>query len=396
MIEIKANITIPKIINLYAELQTAQTGEGELIDLKLPPSLTNNHFGVLFSLLQFIASWIRNSASGRLILPVNTTDEAAEYLKNEFVYPAVVLAWEKEILNIEGVNIRSALKKPSQNYYQELDFFNNKEHHSIPVFCFDHDLSKRGKSRVFYDLNNRLMRESNMEFTLHPAFEKLSNQFNKAVFKSSVKSELTTFYSIIHELFSNTDEHAKTNEKGFNLYPNIRALYIKFHRTTIEKYLEIYKGFPGLVKFFNSDFNTNEQNQLYLVELSVLDSGPGLYKRYTGNSDYQTTMANEVDIIKQCLYIHNTSATEINKSNKGYGLDRMLQLLDGKGFVRIKTGRADIFRDMKNIRYTGHDSHSAIQLNDWLNNSVEDYTVNQPVEGTLISILYPLDYVRYE
>jgi len=396
MIEIKASVTIPKIISLYADLYTAETDGGRGIDLKLPLSLTNNHFGVLFSLLQFVSCWIRSPLSGNLILPVLTDEEAAEYLKNEFVYPTVVLAWEKEILNLAGANIRTVLKKPSQIYYQELDFFKNKEHHSIPVFCFDHDQSKRGKSRVFYDLNNRLMRESNMEFTLHPAFEKLSNQFNKAVFKSSVKNELTTFYGIIHELFSNTDEHAKTNEKGFNLYPNIRALYIKFHRTSLERYLDIYKEFPGLVKFFSSGFQTGEQNQLYLVEISVLDSGPGLYKRFTGNSDFETSIGNEIDIIKQCLYIHKTSATEINKSNKGYGLDRILKLLDGKGFLRIKTGRADVFRDMKNTRYVAHENPSDIQLNDWINNSNNSYTVNQAVEGALISILYPLTYVPYE
>ena len=394
MIELRSTITIPKIIALYRELK----GDDPVgsIDLKLPVSLSQNHFGVVFSLLQFIASWMRTPSSGRLILPVKTPEEAIEYLKNEFVYPAVVLSWEKEILNLNGENIRGLLKKPSQDYYRELDFFNNKEHHSIPVYCFDHDLSKRGKSRVFYDLNNRLMTESNMDFTLHPAFEKLANRFNKMVFKASVKDELSTFYGIIHELFSNTHEHARTNEKGYNLYPNIRALYIKFHNTTIAKYLETYQEFPGLVKFFSSAFKVNDNKQLYLVELSVLDSGPGLYKRYTGASDYADTIKEEVDIIKQCLYIHNTSSTEINKNNKGYGLDRMLQLIDGKGFVRIKTGRADVFRDMKNHRYVAHENYSAIQLNDWQNDSAADFTVNESSAGTLISIFYPLEYVPYE
>jgi hypothetical protein len=394
MIEIRSNITIPKIIALYDKLKANETAGP--IDLKLPVSLSQNHFGVVFSLLQFIASWMRNPISGRLILPVNTSEEAIEYLKNEFVYPAVVLSWEKEIFNIQGENIRGLLKKPSQEYYRELDFFNNKEHHSIPVFCFDHDLSKRGKSRVFYDLNNRLMTESNMDFTLHPAFEKLANRFNRTVFKASVKDELNTFYGIIHELFSNTHEHARTNEKGYNLYPNLRALYIKFHNTTVTKYQEIYREFPGLSQFFNSEFKISGSQQLYLVELSVLDSGPGLYKRYTGAADYLATIGEEVDIIKQCLYIHNTSSTEINKNNKGYGLDRMLKLIDGKGFVRIKTGRADVFRDMKNHRYVAHENHTAIQLNDWQNDSETDFKVNDPAAGTLISIFYPLEYVPYE
>lgn len=393
MISIRNNITIPKIISLYSELNTIS--DDGFIDLKMPTSLTNNDFGLLSSLLQFVATWVRNPLSRQLILPVNNDFEAIEYLKNEFVYPVVVITWEKEIVNLNGEKLRQLLKRPSQLYYQELDFFQNKDHYSIPIYCFDHDRSKRGKSRVFYDVNNKLLNEASMEFTLHPAFEKLSNQFNKVVFKQSVKNELSTFYGIIYELFSNTHEHARTSEKGFNLYPNLRSLYLKFHRATISKYLDIYKDFPGLVRFFESQFQLNN-DQLYLVELSVIDSGPGLYKRYSGKSDFNVLIQDEIDIVKQCLYIHNTSSTEINKNNKGYGLDRMLQLIDGKGFVRIKTGRADIFRDMKNNRYVAHAKHSDIQLNDWTTDDINNYTINAEVTGTVISILYALDFIPYE
>jgi len=393
MIVIRNSITIPKIENLYLDLNAVAKEEDAV--LKMPTSLANNDFGLLASLLQFIATWVRNPFSKQLLLPVENDAEAIEYLKNEFVYPAVVIAWEKDIVNLKGEKLKEVLKQPSQLYYQELDFFKNKDHYSIPIYCFDHDRSKRGKSRVFYDVNNKLLNEASMEFTLHPAFERLSNQFNKSVFKSSVKDELTTFYGIIYELFSNTHEHARTNERGFNLYPNLRSLYLKFHRATLSKYLETYKEFPGLTRFFNSEFRLNNE-QLYLVELSVIDSGPGLYKRYSKQSDYNVTIKDEIDIVKQCLYIHNTSSTEVNKINKGYGLDRMLQLIDGKGFVRIKTGRADVFRDMKNNRYVSHQKHSEIELNDWATDAKEDYTVNAEVAGTVISIFYALNYVPYE
>jgi hypothetical protein len=135
MIEIPSNLTIPKIIDLY---DTLSDEASDKLDLQLPSSLRNNHFGVVFSLLQFIANWVRNPASGKLILPIVSDEDAVEYLKNEFVYPAVVLSWEKDIINRDGDNLRRILKKPSQEYYRELDFFNNKEHLSVPIFCFDH------------------------------------------------------------------------------------------------------------------------------------------------------------------------------------------------------------------------------------------------------------------
>ncbi|TKC59176.1 hypothetical protein FBD94_16730 [Pedobacter hiemivivus] len=396
MIEIKSSINIQQINHLYRELADL-SGKQIQIDLKLPKAIQKRNFGVVFSLLQFICTWIRNEDSGALILPVSTDAEAIDYLTNEFVYPSVVLSWEKQIRNINGENIRSFLKAPSQEYYRKLDFFENKERDSIPVFCFDHDLSKRGKSRVFYDAENQLLSEAYLDFTLHPALVKLSNHFNKRVFKSAVKNELNSIYGIISELFTNTHEHARTNEKGFNLYPNLRSLYIKFHKAPVQTYLQTYKELPGLVKFFNSEFKVNDQNELYLIELSFLDSGPGYVKRFTGRSDIIMPIEQEVEIIKQCLSIHKTSAPESNKSIKGYGLDRMLELLNGKGFLRIKTGHADVFRDMKNVAHIKDIKKSSdIVLYDWSTNSDDNFTVNQWSEGALISIFYPLDFLPYD
>lgn len=394
MIEIKANITIPQIAKLYRDL-SAQSTQEQKINLKLPKSIQKRNFGVIYSLLQFVCTWIRNKNSGSLTLPVSTDEEALEYLTDEFVYPCVVLSWEKSILNNNGENIKSLLKTPSQAYFRKLDFFENNERDSVPIFCFDHDLSKRGKSRVFYDNDNKLLGEAHMDFTLHGAFVKLSN-FNKHVLQNSVKSQLDSMYGIISELFTNTHDHARTDEKGFNLYPNLRSMYLKFHKSPLKTYLETYKEFGGLIDFFKSDFKLNNVHEQYLIELTFLDSGPGLVKRYTGQSEIDMEISAEVEIIKECLYIHNTSAREINKPNKGYGLDRTLKLLDGKGFIRIKTGHVDVFRDMKNIRYQAHSSPQDIMLYDWAQNSSSNFTINDWAEGTLISIFYPLDYSVYE
>ena len=395
MIEIKANITIPQISGLYTQLYEL-SGEKKSVDLKLPKNIQKRNFGVVYSLLQFVCTWIRQENSGALILPVETDEEALDFLTNEFVYPCVVLSWEKEIVNLMGKNIRSLLSKPSQEYFKMLDFFETKERDSIPIFCFDHDLSKRGKSRVFYDADNHLLSEAYLDFTLYPALQKLSNHFNKRVFKEAVKSELTILYGIISELFTNTHEHARTNEKGFNLYPNLRSMYIKFHKAPIKTYLNTYKDFPGLMDFFNSGFKANNVNEVYFIELSFLDSGPGYVKRFTGTSRVDMPIADEVEIIKQCLSIHKTSSITLNKSSKGYGLDRILSVLSGKGFLRIKTGHVDVFRDVKNLLHQDHQNSSEIALYDWQNSSSDNFTVNDWSEGSLISILYPLDYTPYD
>jgi hypothetical protein len=388
MIKITSNISITKIQNLYSELATSNEA---VIDVHLPKKIEKLDFGLLFSYLQFLATWVRNSRSGMLHLPVNSTGEAIEYLdNNEFVYPSIVLAWEKEIVNANGENLKSELKNPSKEYFNRMDFFDLKGI-SVPIYCFDHDKSNRGLSRHLYKNYRELVNEPTLGFNLFNAFKKVGD-FNKGAFRIGVKEHYDDFIAIIHELFTNTHEHAKTNELGYNLYPNIRALQLKFHKKPINKFVEQFQDYEGLVDYFNSGFTTNNLGELYLFEISILDSGSGFVKRYKKISDYNLNISEEIEIIKQCLYRHNTSAEGFRGEIKGIGLDRVLQTLDGKGFVRIKTGRADVFRDMKNNRYYHHGNASEIQLNDFQNNSTNNFTVYPAAEGTLLSIFYPLEF----
>lgn len=388
MIKVTGNISIPKILNLYSQLFSSND---DIIDLYLPKKIDKLDFGLLFSYLQFLASWVRNNRSGKLYLPVHSTDETIKYFdNNEFVYPSIVLAWEKEIVNANGENIKSELKNPSKEFFNRMDLFGLKGT-SVPIYCFDHDKSNRGLSRHLYRNFRELVNETTLGFNLFNAFKKVGN-FNKDAFRTGVKDHYDAFIAIIHELFTNTHEHAKTNELGYNLYPNIRALQLKFHKKPINKLIEQFQDYTGLVNYFNSGFTTNNLGELYLLEISILDSGPGFAKRYKKFSEYNLNISEEVEIIKKCLYRHSTSAEDFRGEIKGIGLDRVLYTLDGKGFVRIKTGRADVFRDMKNNRYHHHDNPNEIQLNDFQNNSTEDFTVYPAAEGTLLSIFYPLEF----
>jgi hypothetical protein len=390
MIEIRKDITIPKIKDLFDELRTREKHE-EKIDLLLPKAIKQRDFGVLFSLLQFVATWIRSPHSNSLILPISNEVDHKDYMFEEFVYPSIVLSWEKEILNSKGDSIKHLLKDISKEYFRMMEFFLLPEKESTPIYCFDHDLSKRGLPRTFYGNDSRIVSEATLDITLFPAFEKISI-YNKKLFFDSIKEHLTTFYGIIQELFENTDEHARTNELGFNLYPNIRAVYLKYHKRNIDTYKSLYQDHPGLLDYFNSEFSLNSKKELYLLEISVLDSGPGLVKRFEGISNLEMSMSSEVESIKKCLYKESSSTKVIGKTVKGLGLDRVLRTIDKKGFVRIKSGRADVFRDMKKFNYQEHTDPSQITLYDWKTNDSNTFTENVETAGTLVSIIYPLDY----
>lgn len=388
MLLISKDISVDKLESLYSQLNSCTD---KIIDIELPNKINNSDFSLLFSLIQFVATWVRNEKSGNLYLPISE-DEISDYLiSNEFVYPIIVISWEKLIFNKEGINIKKSIKEPSKEYFRQMDFFNLKLY-NVPIYCFDFDKSNRGIAKSLYQDKDTIFAEDGLGFNLFPAYQKVGS-FNNSVFRQNITKDLDSITAIIHELFSNTHEHAKTDETGKYLYPNIRAIHLKFHKKKIESFKNTYENFKGLESYFQSDFNLNAQSELYLLEISIVDSGPGIVKRYAKISDLnQLNTFDEVSYIKECLYRHNTSSDISISDTKGIGLDRVLQTLDKKGFIRIKTGRVDVVRDVKTINYEHHSKASDISLFDWKTNSENHFTSYPETSGTLISIFYPLTF----
>ena len=88
-----------------------------LIYIKLPAKIIQSDFSLLVSFLQFISTWLRKENSGNLYLPLNNSNEYEKYLNQEFVYPVVVLCWEKSIFDDNEKNIKNGLKKLSPYQY---------------------------------------------------------------------------------------------------------------------------------------------------------------------------------------------------------------------------------------------------------------------------------------
>lgn len=390
MIKIHQNISIDYISKLYEYIEVAPA-VGKL-DILLPSKINAMDFSVDFSLLQFISSWVRKGYSGDLYFPVEEK-EVDNYFNQDFVYPTVVMCWEKNIYDKNNLDLKGILKKLSQDYFKRMEYLEHKSKNwnSIPLYSFDHDTVKRGLSRYFYNPNGKLISEENLDFNFYPVFEKIGEFYSRSFFKKSISPVINDFLKIIHELYMNTDQHAKTDENGYNLYPNIRAVNINFHKRLLKTYISGNIHRSGLVNFLKSNIPLNDTSQVYLFEISVLDSGPGFVKRYTDIKKLENiSIANEVEIIKECLYKHNTSSKTIDREVKGLGLNRVLETLNHKGLLRIKTGRVDVFRDLRNNPFKGSDSPSDIQLLDWKSNS-NKFTVNEICEGALLSIIYPLE-----
>ena len=92
------------------------------------------------------------------------------------------------------------------------------------------------------------------------------------------------------------------------------------------------------------------------------------------------------------MIVHNTSAKGLEKDDKGIGLDRILSILNKKGFLRIKTGNICVYRNLitHNHREIDKEDIGSMELFDWIKNSNSDYTTLKNAKGAVVTIIYPL------
>ena len=80
--------------------------------------------------------------------------------------------------------------------------------------------------------------------------------------------------------------------------------------------------------------------------------------------------------------------------SKGFGLDHVLKLLSKKnGFLKIRTGRASLYRDLIQSPYFETQDLSKVVLNDWTNSSNSSYVNMNNTEGAMITMVYPINEI---
>jgi len=388
-LKIKRNINVTYINELYKIIDETAVP----LKIAIPKNLEKKSFGVIPLFIQFFASVIRKEKCSHLIIPYSSSKDLESFIEVEFAYAFIVLAWDLEITNDEGIDLKDKLSLISQKYFSKLEFLRTKVLRSLPIYSFDHDIVQRGLSRYFYDEKYRLVQLDQLEFNLYPVFKKLSLAHNKEDSKNTLVQIIPELCEIIYELFKNTHEHGRTKVTGGYYFPNVRNVTLKTIRRRRSSYIED-KELPDSVKeYFKNNLPLTEQSDFIMLEISILDSGPGLVCRFSNTNDLSTfTLKEEVSLTKECLLKHKTSSNAYLSNVKGEGLDKVMQLLDGKGFLRIRTGRLDLFRNFIEDPYLETAEIDEVVLKDYNNNSLK-FTEYPQVAGTLHTFYYPIGVI---
>jgi hypothetical protein len=394
IITVDKNIGLTEIDNLYSELYRA-IRTNALIDILIPKELKKNYLGITPNLIQFIATWVRYNNSGKLRIDVdNPSDELVNNIyENEFIFPIVSLVWDANgVFDKSGKNnLRENFKKNQNDIFLRMKKVEAyKKGEKLLLTNLDHFSSEKGILSCFEKNGEFISNENNLLESLKYTLLNDVFKYNKET-RAYYEKEQLELNGIVYELMKNTFEWAKDNENGVPYDPNIRGLLMKFYKKTRIKLLEEYQGNLAVCDYFNNKLlKENVKGELYFLEISVFDSGAGFVQKF--KSLNENTVLSDIDIIKKCLIKHNTSAKGLDKFDKGLGLDRILNILTGRGFFRIKTGNRCLYRNLisHNLKSNETNNVNNMELFDWKTNQNDVFTEYENASGSVITIIYPL------
>jgi hypothetical protein len=391
-ISINKTIKLDELDNLYNSFYN-YVRQGLTVDLLLPTELKSSYIGIVPALYQFVFTWLRYEKSGKFLLDISNPENVDfdEIYENELIFPLVSLVWNKnEIYNSKGrINLRPYLKDFNVRYFDKMKAIEAQKNWKLLLANFDHLPEERGILPCFEKNGVFTANESALANSLRNAIKQvLSYSWGT---KKSLEEIEPQVVGILYELMKNTFEWGNKDENNVPLDPSLRGLLIKFYRKSRNKLVEDFKGHKGLVDYFKNPVLKEYYNsQIYFLEIDVFDSGVGFVKKY--KSLNKTENLSNIEVIKKCLIKHITSAKGLEKDDKGLGLDRILKTINGKGFLRIKTGNICVYRDLINHPYKELKANDIdkMKLIDWKTGNDSKYTEYPNAEGSVITIIYPL------
>ncbi|MHB8283510.1 MAG: class I SAM-dependent methyltransferase [Caulobacteraceae bacterium] len=188
----------------------------------------------------------------------------------------------------------------------------------------------------------------------------------------------------LHELFRNTDEHGRGDDRGNVRRKSVRGVHARRHAITPEALAELAASSKPLADFCERLMPARANNaQVQLIELAVFDSGPGLAASLTGEPLGSLGFDRELESTIACF---GKSVSRKQSSSSGLGLPNIIDALRRqRGFLRLRTGRTALYCDLSIEPNTPFGVAPALQH--WFGGGGQvPYVV-----GSLFTLLFPLE-----
>lgn len=154
----------------------------------------------------------------------------------------------------------------------------------------------------------------------------------------------TAIGNALYELIRNTEEHARSDERGNHLQRSLRGFQARRHGLLPAALLNVAEGAQPLLDYFALLHPDAGRRQVQLLEVSVFDSGPGYAAQWLGRNPEEIAAEEERAAVLECFEKHSSRKSA---SSAGLGLSNVIAILrKHRGFLRLRTGRQSLYANL--------------------------------------------------
>ncbi|MGU7781355.1 hypothetical protein [Burkholderia sp. PU8-34] len=319
------------------------------------------------ALLQFVVTWARTTRTPAVAVFSGLEGKAETFetsLQKQLGLPHVVAAWVLAGKLYDAS--RNLLKRrEAKGYAAFLDAMDNFEfHHTHDTLETRANLvcvqgSKREFIRPFYEQLQgkwRVKPEGDVRVVIQDILAQLAETWN-AKYLREVSEPLA---HLVRELVENSDWWARADHRGVEYDKGIRAVTFRLRDIDDDNLHMFAGGNTHIQSYLLHNLTTHQRvrrdetpsshpavvRKLSFMELSMVDSGPGLARRWLASRpgskrsvDRLTdiTLHDEEEAVIECFKKWRTTS---GNSLRGIGLFSVASLLRKRnGFLRLRTGR---------------------------------------------------------
>jgi len=384
--KITKNLNTYEIEDLYPSCQTDAS-------IRLPVSMSHGGLlGVDAALAQLIISWARAQEQSVLHLFADA-DSAPEQIsqlgRTAAGLAALIMCSRIETETHESIEKRAALTliRPLIEAMYEGDLRNtSSERGARPktINLFSINFAKMEFIKPFY------YGEREPQIQSHASFSSLLEMSSALMYPKHDKNTLhrgglPALGSVLAELIANADQHSVTDVHGVKYKKGLRGSSVKASRIKRhDVHLQSDKE-PQFALFVMRNMLKSD-DYLDFLEISVIDSGPGLARRRLSAREgapvedlRELPLAEELKATLDCFKQHVTTKDSVTS---GMGLHNAVQALNKlRAYVRLRTGRLCLYQT-----FQGHDHVVEFNPKNWSGDR-ELATA----EGTVFTICIPVN-----
>lgn len=354
-----------------------------------------------------------------------SSEHLNDVLRKSFGNPHVLVAWvmARAAEDSGGARIERNVAAHFNSYLDAMesyDFMNTHETAELRANLICVQRAQREYVRSLYakvDGRNVMRPYPEIRLVVQDILSQLAPQWNG----QQLREIAGPLASLVRELMENADWWARTDVNGGLYHNGVRAVTFRLVKLDHDSQ-EVFAGANSHLQAYLAQFlgesskrAQGDRPQRTFIEMSVVDSGPGLARRWlSSKEDWQPGQdpleVNDIEAesraIAECFKKWRTSS---NDANRGVGLFSIARILrERNGFMRLRTGRlAYLFgtesaiRDVASQASKAHREDDYVCLKDGTHVFFEGDDVNfflRPwserecaiAEGTSYSILLPV------